>query len=127
MRGSSTAPALLLSRWDTVPTGRIDIGKEADSMSSAPKRAKPRKSSALGRTLKGLYIVLFALSLVVVVAYAALNVFAPAPTVESQVTFPVVPTDPIQSAGPGDGAQTSAEPAPTPTPLVLNRREGVYT
>lgn len=94
-------------------------------MSSAPKRAKPHKPSALRRVLKGLYIVLFALSLVVVVAYAALNVFAPAPEVDSQVTFPLTPNNPIQSAGPGENAGPSAEP--TPTPLVLNRRDGVYT
>ena len=92
-------------------------------MSSAPRRAKPRKSSPLWRVLKGLYIALFALSLVVVVAYAALNVFAPAPTVDSQVTFPAAPSDPVQTDRPAD-----ADPEPDESEqLVLNRRKGVYT
>ncbi len=92
-------------------------------MSSAPRRAKPRKSSPLWRVLKGLYIALFALSLVVVVAYAALNVFAPAPTVDSQVTFPAAPSDPVQTDRPA-----GADPEPDESEqLVLNRRKGVYT
>lgn len=49
-------------------------------MSNAPKRMARRKPSFLGRLAKGLYIVLFTLSLIVVAGYAALNIFAPEPT-----------------------------------------------
>ena len=39
-------------------------------MSGSPKRAKkPAKRSTLGRIVRGLYIILFALSLVVVVSF----------------------------------------------------------
>lgn len=93
-------------------------------MSNAPKKKK--RGDFAPRLIRGLYIVLFVLSLLVVVGYAALNIFAPAPTVDSQVTFNPTGPDvsaPVGSQEPG----TSAEPIPTPTPLVLNRREGVYT
>ena len=74
--------------------------------------------------MKGLYIMLFVLSLIVVAGYAALNIFAPAPTVGSQVTI-----DPNRhvSAPPADSDAPEASPTPNPDALVLNRREGVYT
>ena len=91
-------------------------------MSHSPKRAAKKRPSFLRRLAKGLYIVLFLLSLLVVAGFAALNIFAPAPTVDSQVT--IVPNAPV-SAPPA----VSADPAASaePSRLVLNRREGVYT
>lgn len=99
-------------------------------MSHPAKRKAKRRSSPLGRMLKGLYIVLFILSLIVVVSYAALNVFAPEPTVDSQVTIEPGWREDISapSVGPADPDSSAApSPSPTPTPLVLTRREGVYT
>ena len=57
-------------------------------MSGSPKRAAKRRPSFLVRLAKGLYITLFILSLIVVAGYAALNIFAPKPTVDGQVTIP---------------------------------------
>ena len=93
-------------------------------MSKAPKRAAKNRPSFLWRLMKGLYIMLFVLSLIVVAGYAALNIFAPAPTVGSQVTI-----DPNRhvSAPPADSDAPEASPTPNPDALVLNRREGVYT
>lgn len=93
---------------------------------SGGKRQKKnaRHSSVIGRVAKGLYIVLFVLSLIIVVSFVALNVFAPAPTVDSQVTFNPGPRGPDQTQPPAD---SSDQPEATPTPLVLNRRDGVYT
>ena len=94
-------------------------------MSNSPKRAASRKPAFLPRLAKGLYIVLFILSLIVVVGFVALKLFAPAPKVPDQVEFPV---GPIQSSGaperPSDGVDN---PDPDATRLVLNRRKGVYT
>lgn len=92
-------------------------------MSTAPKHAKKHvKRSPLSRVLRGLYMILFALSLVVVVSYAALKIFAPAPPVPDQVIFR--PGDPTQTGDPG--VQTTDGPD-DPDVLRLNRREGVYT
>lgn len=93
-------------------------------MSKAPKRAAKSRPSFLWRLLKGLYIMLFVLSLIVVAGYAALNIFAPAPTVDSQVTI-----DPNRhvSAPPAASDAPEASLPPNPDALVLNRREGVYT
>lgn len=58
-------------------------------MSNPPKRTKKSaKRSPLSRILRGLYIILFSLSLVVVVSYVALKFFAPAPDRPTQVEFP---------------------------------------
>lgn len=94
-------------------------------MSKAPKRMAKKKPSFLRRLAKGLYIVLFILSFIVVAGYAALNIFAPEPTVEGQVTI-----DPNRHASPDPkitDALESASPNANPNALVLNRREGVYT
>ena len=91
-------------------------------MSTPAKRKAPPKPSPLVRLAKILYFVLFGLSLVVVVGFAALKMFAPEPTVDSQVTIPPQP------AGPSAPPAESDDPAEaTPTPLVLTRRKGVYT
>lgn len=83
---------------------------------------KAAKRSPLGRVLWALYMILFALSLVVVVAFVALKFFAPAPEVPSQVEFPVGPTQASDAPEqPSDQADTSN------TKVVLNRRKDVYT
>ena len=63
-------------------------------MSTSAKRKARRKASPLLRLVKILYFVLFGLSLVVVVGFAALMMFAPEPTVDSQVTVPAQPAGP---------------------------------
>ena len=63
-------------------------------MSTSAKRKARRKASPLLRLVKILYFVLFGLSLVVVVGFAALKMFAPEPTVDSQVTIPPQPAGP---------------------------------
>lgn len=93
-------------------------------MSGSPKRAKkPAKRSTLGRIVRGLYIILFALSLVVVVSFVALKFFAPAPDLPSQVEFPV---DPDETDAPEQPSASVEDPG-TGTKLTLNRRKDVYT
>ena len=86
------------------------------------KKKKPVRRSPLGRVLRGLYIILFALSLVVVVSFVALKIWAPAPDVPDQVDFPIAPSQvdaPPLESGSADN--------PDANTLRLNRREGVYT
>lgn len=92
-------------------------------MSNSPKQAARHKPSFLQRLAKGLYIVLFVLSLVVVVGFVALKVFAPAPQMPNQVEFPI---GPVQSSDAPERPSGQADD-PDATRLVLNRREGVYT
>lgn len=95
-------------------------------MSSSTRKRAKRGSSLLKRLAMILYMVLFALSLVVVVGFVALKVFAPAPNVEGQVT--IHPNDPEGSVPPPAlSADPDSSAEPTPTPLVLTRRDGVYT
>lgn len=81
---------------------------------------KPVKRSPLSRVLRGLYIILFALSLVVVVSYVALKFFAPAPVVPNQVTFPFGPNQ-------SDAPEQSSGVVNNPNTVTLNRQENVYT
>lgn len=92
-------------------------------MSTPAKHAARRKSSPLARLAKTLYFVLFGLSLVVVIGFAALKLLAPEPTVEDQVTIPPQPAGASAPPAITDGPDASSEP----TPLVLTRRKGVYT
>ncbi len=95
-------------------------------MGKSPKRAAKRKSSFLPRLARGLYIVLFSLSLIIVVGFAAVNIFAPEPEVDSQVTInPNRHTDPSSPPVETDTPDNSPEPASDD--LVLNRRDGVFT
>ena len=89
-------------------------------MSNAPKKAK---RSPLGRMLRGLYIILFALSLVVVVSYVALKFFAPAPNRPTQVEFPIGPGESDAPERPSE----AVEDPETGGKLTLNRRKDVYT
>lgn len=93
-------------------------------MSNAPKHVqkKPRRSP-LSRILRGLYIILFALSLVVVVSYVALKFFAPAPDRPTQVEFPIGPDE---SDAPEQPSNAVEDPV-TGGKLTLNRRKDVYT
>ena len=112
MRGLSTAPTL------------IAFGKGAFFMSV---KKKPARRTVLQRVTLGLYIVAVALSLVVVVSFVALKLFAPPPKVPDQVEFPLN-TDSQTENSPG--AENTAEPpdgSDPPETLVLTRREGVYT
>ncbi len=93
-------------------------------MSNAPKRTKKSaKRSPLSRVLRGLYIILFSLSLVVVVSYVALKFFAPAPDLPTQVEFPI---EPDQSDAPEQPSGSVVDPS-TGSKLTLNRRKDVYT
>ena len=95
-------------------------------MGKSPKRAAKLRSPFLYRLARGLYIALFILSLIVVVGFAAVNIFAPEPEVDSQVTInPNRPTDP--SVPPVGTGQPDSSPEPTSDELVLNRRDGVFT
>ena len=97
-------------------------------MSKSPKHPA-KKKPFLQRLTHGLYMTLFVLSLIVVVGYAALCIFAPKPTVDSQVTIdPNRQGDaPVPPAATGDPDASTASAAPVSNELVLNRREGVYT
>lgn len=76
----------------------------------------------MGRVFWGLYMILFALSLVVVVGFAALKIFAPAPDRPDQVEFPIGPAQ--ASDAPEDPSGGVDDPG---SKLVLNRRKDVYT
>lgn len=86
-------------------------------------KKRPVKKSPLQRVLRSLYIILFALSLVVVGSYIALKVFAPAPDVPDQVIF-ALGSD--QSGDLDDPAQPSGTVNNQNT-LALKRRNNVYT
>ena len=86
-------------------------------MTTPAKRKAPKRASPLVRLAKTLYFILFGLSLVVVVSYVGLKVFAPAPDVPDQMEFELDPDDlPEQADGEGGTKKMS-----------LNRRKGVYT
>ena len=101
-------------------------------MSNSPKRYAKQAPSFFTRLAKRLYILLFLLSLIVVVGYASLNIFAPKPTVDKQVTFsPSRPAAPDRQAnvsvGGGSDSSSSAAAASAAPELVLHRRDDVYT
>lgn len=73
----------------------------------------------LKKLIKTLYGILVFLSFLVVVGYVAFRLMVGAPDVGGQVTFPPQPT--------ATQPTENTSPEPTPTPIVLTRREGVYT
>ena len=87
-------------------------------------KKQPAKRSVLQRVTLGLYVVAVVISLVVVVSYIALKLFAPAPEVPNQVEFPLTSDNPPEQSG--GVTEDPTESAP-PEKLVLHRREGVYT
>ena len=95
------------------------------------QKKKPAKRTPVWRVLRGLYIILFALSLVVVASYIALKLYAPPPPVADQVELPLS-TDSLPSPEQSDDVAPATDtPDVTdidkPETLILNRREGVYT
>ena len=95
------------------------------SQKNMSRRKQPARNTLLWRVIVGLYIVAVALSLVVVVSFVALKLFAPPPKVPGQVEFPLATDNPPEQS-PGE----TSDPAvtdPPPVTLVLIRRDGVYT
>ena len=86
---------------------------------SNPKKSAQR--TPLGRVVRGLYIVLVALSAAILASFIAMKLFAPAPDVPDQVEFKLDPDDglPEQNSG-AAGTDKSGK-------LTLNRKKGVYT
>ncbi len=88
---------------------------------------KRSKRSAVQSFFRGLYIVVFAFSLVIVIGFAALHFIAP--TVDSQIVIEP-PSDPPVTRPPEaapSAVPASEEPEPTSQGTVLNRRDGVFT
>ena len=98
------------------------FGKEVFYMS---KKKKAAQRTPLQKMLRSLYIILVALSLVVVVSFVALKLFAPPPETSDQVELPLntenLP-EPEPSANAGDVVDINK-----PETLTLNRKKGVYT
>ena len=92
----------------------------------ASRLKKRRRASPLVRVLKVLYILLVIVSVVIVGAFAAYQVFIGPPDVEDQVTFPVNTSPSPQPSG---DVATSQQPEASPSDdvVVYTRREGVYT
>ena len=90
----------------------------------SPAKPKRRKRSPLFRLLKVLYIILVVLSMLIVVSYAAFRLWVRPPAVEEQVVFTPAPQS---SAATDPEADPSTPSQSENTPLVLTRREGVYT
>ena len=97
------------------------FGKGAFSMS---KKKPPARHSLLRRVTLALYIAAVAVSLVVVVSFVALKLFAPAPKVPGQVEFPLATDGPQQSGALNTADVTGID---QPHKVTLNRRRGVYT
>lgn len=99
----------------------------------------PAKVSPLMRALHIIYWIVFAIALVIVLVYAAFSIFVAPPDISDDPV--VVPTgviiqnpdntadpDPDNTQGPKpNDPDQPGEPTETPEPLVLHRREGVYT
>ena len=99
------------------------------------KKKQPAKRTALQQAVLILYIAAVAVSLVVVVAFVALKLFAPPPNVPGEVVFhPPTFTPPPESGGvdvtdPGTTPDpwTTVPGTDKPEPLTLHRIKGVYT
>ena len=92
------------------------------------KKKKPAQRTSLQRALRSLYIILFALSLVVVVSFVALKLYAPPPEVSDQVEFPLATDGPPGPEQSPDAANTAdVVDINKPETLTLNRKKGVYT
>ncbi len=89
-------------------------------------RLKKKKTSPLVRVLKVLYIMLVIVSVVIVGAFAAYQVFIGPPDVAEQVTFPITSSP---SPQPSQDVTTTQEPEATPSEdvVVYTRQKGVYT
>ena len=92
------------------------------------KKKTPAQRTPLQRAMRSLYIILVALSLVVVASFIALKLYAPPPDMPDQVELPLT-TDslPEQSPGVVDTQTHTQTNTQAPETLTLNRRKGVYT
>ena len=90
------------------------------------KMKKTSKHTPLRRVILGLYIVAVALSLVVVVSFVALKLYAPAPDVPDQVEFPLT-SDGLPNQSPDAENTSGVVNIDKPETVTLNRRKGVYT
>jgi len=88
-------------------------------------RRRKSKRKLLKKLLKTLYMIVFVISLIVVVGYAAFRLTVGAPDVGTEVTLP--PQSELSQPPGSEPPEGSAQPTPEPTPIVLTRREGVYT
>ena len=82
---------------------------------------KTAKRTPQQKVLRSLYIILVALSLVVVASFIALKLFAPPPDVPDQVELPLA-TD-----GLPEQSHAAADSSDKPETLTLDRKKGVYT
>lgn len=83
----------------------------------------------LQRVTRSLYIILVALSLVVVVSFVALKLYAPPPDVTEQVELPLATSSQHPEPEQTPDAANTAEVVDIDKPetLTFNRRKGVYT
>ena len=105
----------------------IASGKEALFMNkkNVSGKKQPARRTLLQRVTLGLYIVAVAMSLLVVIAFVTLKLYAPPPKVSGQVELPLT-TDRLPEQSPGVTNDPTVTDPP-PETLVLNRRAGVYT
>ena len=90
------------------------------------QKKQSAQRAPLRRVLRSLYIILAALSLVVVVSFVALKLFAPPPDVPDQVELPLA-TDSLPEESPDAVNTADVVDINKPETLTLNRRKGVYT
>ena len=98
------------------------------------RKKQPAGRLLLRRVTLILYIVAVAISLVVVVSFVALKLFAPPPDVAGQVELPLSTDDPADKNGRPDAtaAPDATDPSDVtdinkPETVTLTRRPGVYT
>ena len=90
------------------------------------KKKQSAQRTPLQRIVRSLYIILFALSLVVVVSYVALKLYAPPPETAGQVELPLAAGG-LPEQNPDAMSTAGAAETDGPETLTLNRRKGVYT
>lgn len=83
------------------------------------------KRSPLMRVLHIIYWVVFAIALIIVLAFAAFKIFIDKPIVDTPEV--IVPPTAVITPAPGIDNPGADDPANTPEPLVLHRRLDVYT
>ena len=89
------------------------------------KKKKPSaQRTVLQRVTLVLYIIAVAVSLVVVIAFVSVKLFAPPPDVSKEVEIPVNTTNPPDSSGSVTDDPNVTDP---PDTLTFHRRDGVYT
>lgn len=94
-------------------------------MSHSPNHGTPVKRSPLMRVLHILYWIVFAIALVIVLVFAAFKIFVDRPNMDTPTV--IVPPTTVITPEPGSTDPVNTDPVNTPEPLVLHRRDGVYT